>query len=200
MSNPPSLVLVEPSVSARRTNLARLRALNAPVDFDLDAIKKRLEKIREKSVQDSGWLIEDFTRAAKSRGIRVLVAKDERAAALYIRNSARGHPHLLINKSATVRELAPLLEKEGFSIVDTYDAEDRMGEAATDLTRSWELGEPLPQTVWEAFDRSPPAAFTGKPLPVPTGRWAGVIGLSAASARDAEMYFVQHTHNISKIL
>ena len=91
MSNAPSLVLVEPSVGARRRNLARLRALNAPSGFDLEAVKQRLEKIREKSVRDSGWLIEDFTRAAKSRGIKVLVAKDERAAALHIRKSARGH-------------------------------------------------------------------------------------------------------------
>jgi len=200
MSNIPSLELVEPSVGARRTNLARLRALSAPVDFDLDAVKKRLEKIRERSVRDSGWLIEDFTRAAKSRGIRVLVAKDERAAALYIRNAARGHKHLLINKSATVRALAPLLGKEGFTVVDTYDAEDRSGEAVSDLWRSWELGEPVPQTIWESFDAAPSASFAGKPLPVPNGRWAAVVGLSSASAKDGRMYFVQHTHNLSKIL
>jgi len=200
MSNLPSLVLVEPSVGARRKNLARLRALNAPFGFDLDAVKKRLEKIREKSVQDSGWLIEDFTRASKSRGFKVLVAKDERAAALYIRNAARGHKHLLINKSATVRELAPLLGKEGFTIVDTYDAEDKSAQAPDDLWRNWELGEPEHQTIWESFDAAPPASFTGKPLPAPAGRWAGVVGLSSASAKDGRMYFVQHTHNLSKIL
>ena len=200
MSNPPSLVLVEPSVSARRTNLARLRALNAPPAFDLDEVRSRLSKIRERSVRDSGWLIEDFTRAAKSRGVKVLVAKDQAAAALYIRKTARGHGHLLINRSATVKELAPLLEKGGFTIVDTYDAEDRSIEAATDLWRNWELGEPVPQTVWESFDASAPTSFTGKPLPAPHGRWAGVVGLSAACAKDGQMYFVQHTHNISKIL
>jgi Fe-S oxidoreductase len=200
MSIAPSLELVEPSVGARRKNLARLRALNAPPDFDLEAVKKRLEKIRERSVRDSGWLIEDFTRAAKSRGIAVLVAKDERAAALHIRNAARGHPHLLINKSATVKELAPFLVKDGFEIIDTYDAEDKGVGAASDLWRQWDLGEPEPQTVWESFDTVPPTLFTGKPLPAPTGRWAGVIGLSAASARDGRMFFVQHTHNIAKIL
>ena len=200
MSNPPSLVLVEPSVGARRTNLARFRALNAPPDFDLEAVKKRLEKIRERSVRESGWLIEDFTRAAKSRGIKVLVAKDEKAAALYIRKTARGHPHLLINKSATVKELAPFLVKDGFEIIDTYDAEDKGGEAASDLWRLWQLGEPEPGTIWESFDAAPPASFTGKPLPAPTGRWAGVVGLSAASAKDGRMFFVQHTHNISKLL
>jgi len=200
MSNLPSLVLVEPSVAARRTSLARLRALDAPTVFDAEAVKKRLGKIREKSVRDSGWLIEDFTRAAKSRGIRVLVARDERAAALHIRKSARGHKHLLINKSATVKELAPFLVKDGFEIVDTYDAEDKSGEAAPDIWRQWQLGEPEPGTIWESFDAVLPTSFTGKPLPAPTGRWAGVIGLSAASAKDGRMYFVQHTHNLSKIL
>jgi Fe-S oxidoreductase len=200
MSNLPSLVLVEPSVAARRTSLARLRALNAPAAFDAEAVKKRLEKIREKSVRDSGWLIEDFSRAAKSRGIRVLVAKDERAAALYIRKSARGHKHLLINKSATVKELAPFLVKDGFEIVDTYDAEDKSGEAVLDIWRQWQLGEPEPGTIWESFDAVSPTSFTGKPLPAPTGRWAGVIGLSSASAKDGRMFFVQHTHNLSKIL
>jgi Fe-S oxidoreductase len=200
MSNPPSLVMVEPSVAARRRYLSRLRALNERADFDIEAVKKRLEKMREKAVRDSGWLIEDFTRAAKSRGIKVLVARDEMSAATYIRKAARGHGHLLINKSATVREMAPALEKEGFSIVDTYDAEDRSGEAVLDIWARWQLGEPGPQTIWESFEPSIPTSFSGKPLPVPAGRWAGVVGLSAASARDGKMYFVQHTHNISKLL
>ena len=137
MRDAPSLTLVEPSVGARRRNLARLRALNAPPDFDLEALKKRLGKMRERSVRDSGWLIEDFTKAAKARGIRVLVARDERAAALYIRKSALGHPHLLINRSATVKELAPYLVKDGFEIVDTYEAEETADEAAADLLRHW---------------------------------------------------------------
>jgi Fe-S oxidoreductase len=200
MSNPPSLVIVEPSVAARRRNLSRLRALNELSDFDIEAVRKRLAKIRERSVQDSGWLIEDFTRAVKSKGIRVLVARDEKAAAIYIRRAAKGHGHLLINKSATVRELAPALEKEGFSIVDTYDDEDKSGEAVEDIWARWQLGEPEPQTVWESFEPTSPTSFTGKPLPAPTARWAGVVGLSAASARDGRMYFVQHTHNISKLL
>ena len=200
MSNPPSLVMVEPSVAARRRYLSRLRALNERADFDIEAVKNGLEKMREKAVSDSGWLIEDFTRAAKSKGMRVLVAKDEKAAALYIRRAARGHGHLLINKSATVRELAPALEKEGFSIVDTYDAEDRSGEAQADIWARWQLGEPEPQTIWESFEPSIPTSFTGKALPAPAGRWAGVVGLSAASARGGTMYFVQHTHNISKLL
>jgi len=130
----------------------------------------------------------------------VLVAKDETAAARYIRRCARGHEHLLINKSTTVRELAPFLEKDGFTVVDTYAAEDRSAAALPDIWQQWQLGEPEPQTIWESFDTSPPASFTGKPLPAPTGRWAGVVGLSAASAPDATLYFVQHTHNISKIL
>ena len=200
MSDPTALVLVEPTAAAKRKSLARLRALNTPVDFDLDAVKDRLGKMRERSVRDCGWLVEDFTRALKSRGIRVLVARDEEAAARYIQKNARGHGHLLINKSATVRELAPFLEREGFSVVDTYEAEDAGGEAIADLWARWQLGEPEPQTVWESFEASPPAPFTGKPLPIPDGRWAGVIGLSAASARDGGMYFVQHTHNISKLL
>ncbi|MBM4248916.1 MAG: hypothetical protein FJ149_05700 [Euryarchaeota archaeon] len=200
MGDPPPLVLVEPSIAARRTHLARLRALNAPGDFEVEAVKRRLRKLRERSVSESGWLVGDFTRAARSRGIKVLVARDERAAALHIRQSARGHPHLLINRSATVRELARFLVKDGFEIIDTYDAEDRGGEAVSDPWRSWELGEPEPGTIWESFDVSPPAAFSGRPLPSPPGRWAAVVGLSAACAKDGRLFFVQHTHNISKLL
>jgi Fe-S oxidoreductase len=200
MSVNPPLVLVEPSVAARRRNFARLRTLNSPPDFDIDSIKKRLAHIRETSIRDSGWLIEDFTRAAKGKGIKVLVAKDERAAALYIRKAARGHGHLFINKSATVHELAPALIREGFYIVDTYDAEDKSGEAINDIWSRWQLGEPEPGTIWESFEPSIPTAFTGKALPSPKGRWAGVVGLSAASSRDGRMYFVQHTHNLSKLL
>ena len=145
----PPLTIVEPSVAARRTNLARLRALDERPDFELEAVKKRLEKMREKSVRDSGWLVEDFSRAARSRGVKVVVARDQQAAARYIRRSARGTGHLLINNSATVKELAPALEKEGFAIVDTYDAEDRSGEAVDDIWARWQLGEPQPQTIWE---------------------------------------------------
>jgi len=200
MSVTSPLVLVEPSVAARRRSFARLRARNERPEFDVDSIKKRLANIREQSVRDSGWLIEDFTRAAKGKGIKVLVAKDERAAALYIRKAARGHGHLFINKSATVHEMAPALIKEGFYIVDTYDAEDRSGEAINDIWSRWQLGEPEPRTIWESFEPSIPAPFTGKPLPSPKGRWAGVVGLSSVSSRDGRMYFVQHTHNLSKLL
>jgi len=200
MSFSPPLVLVEPSAASRRQSFARLRALNAASEFDLEAIKKRLAMIREKSLRDSGWLIEDFARASKASGVKVLVARDEMAAAMYIRRAARGFGHLLINRSATVRQLAPALEKEGFAIVDTYDAEDQGGEAVTDIWARWQLGSPEPQTIWESFEPSIPTAFDGKALPVPTGRWAGVVGLSAASARDGRMYFVQHTHNLSKLL
>lgn len=196
----PPLVLVEPSVAARQRNLARLRALSAPADFDLPAIKKRLQKLRERAVTESGWLVDDFSKAARSRGVKVLVAKDETSAARYIRRCARGHEHLLINKSTTVRELAPYLEKDGFTVVDTYAAEDRSAAALPDIWQQWQLGEPEPQTIWESFGASAPASFSGKPLPSPTGRWAGVVGLSAASAPDGALYFVQHTHNISKIL
>jgi Fe-S oxidoreductase len=200
MSVNPPLVLVEPSVAARRRVFARLRARNERPEFDIDSIKKRLAKMREESIRDSGWLMEDFTRAVKGKGIKILVAKDERAAALYIRKAARGYGHLLINKSATVREMAPALIKEGFYIVDTYDAEDRSGEAISDIWSRWQLGEPEPRTIWESFEPSTPTAFDGKALPLPKGRWAGVVGLSAASSRDGKMYFVQHTHNLAKIL
>jgi len=199
MTEDPSLFVLEPSVSARRRNLARLRALSEKPDFDLDAIKKRLKEIREGAIDESKRYLLAFERAAKTRGINVYIADDEKDAAAYIRKASKGYKHALINRSATAGDLVPALEKEGLSVVDTYAAEERT-EAGTESPFQWQLGEPVPQTIWESFEAPSKAPFMGRPLPVPDGKWAGVVGLSAASSKDGALYFVQHTHNLSKVL
>jgi len=193
------LFLLEPSVSARRRNLARLRALSAKPDFDLDAIKKRLREIREASVNESKRNLEAFARAARARSMTVHIADDEKDAASYIRKASKGFKSALMNKSATVGELARALENEGFALVDTYAAEER-SEAVTEPPQPWQLSEPGSHTIWESFESPSMMPFTGRPLPVAEDKWAGIVGLSAASSKDGSLYFVQHTHNLSKVL
>ncbi|MEM4729858.1 MAG: heterodisulfide reductase-related iron-sulfur binding cluster [Thermoplasmata archaeon] len=202
--------------------LARTRALSERPVFELDGIKKKLRSIRELSLEESKSLIMSFARAAKAAGLRPHIARDGADAARYIKRAARGCRYLLINNSSTVAGLAEYLEREGLSLIDTYETElglaagagvlkpgdavqhpppSRSAQSGVDTWKPWEAAEPEPRVIWESFMAVPPCRpFYGTPLPLPEGRWAAAVGVSAVSASDASLFFVQHTHNISKLL
>ncbi len=139
-------------------------------------------------------------RSARKAGLRPFLARTGADAARYIKRAARGRSFLLVNNSGTLRGLAPLLASDGVKVIDTYEAELRSA-GRVEAWRPWDGEEPEPAAVWAAFAPAPrPSAILGSPLPLPDGRWAAALGLSAASAEDAALCFVQHTHNITKLL
>ncbi|MGQ9583192.1 MAG: (Fe-S)-binding protein [Thermoplasmatota archaeon] len=197
----PLLCPVEPSAVEKRSSLARLRALSLQQEIDIEFIKRRLRGLRESSLRQSGRLLERFQRSARRAGLHPSIVRDAAEAARYIKRSARGCSQIFINNSHTVRALAPLLEREGFSLVDTYLAETGSADLPGEAWRPWQVGEPEPGAVWEAFTATlHPSTVYGTPLPTPEGGWVAALGLSAASAEDASLFFVQHTHNITKLL
>lgn len=164
--------------------------------FDLDHALSHLKDIRENTLTSLDSLKERFIKSAlqgKSAGI--FFAASVADAASYIERAAGQHKALAINRASVISELRPLLEKTGFKLINTYLA----GYASEDdpekiLNDYWQLPTVSPEAAYNSFDIQRLELFHTRK------DYTAILGVTAASAEDGSIYFLQHTSNVGAML
>ena len=165
-------------------------------EFDRSAAQLRLREIRGDLPGQLDQLSEGFISQVDERGLaRSYLAKDARDAADYIEKNVNQKEALAINRAGIVGELRVHLETNGHRLVHTYLSEYVEGEDREKvLHHYWQLPDVSPESALQSFDIQRPERSKGRK------DYTALIGVSAASAEDGSVVFLQHTSNISTML
>ena len=167
-----------------------------PQSFDLEDIISRLNKIRRNALAEMDSLNERFISQIKEHGEAQIQKADDAAEAVEYMNSVVGENKVLaLNRASVIREIAPLLEKDGYNLISTYLAgypKDENEEKV--LHNYWQLPNMPPEVTWQSF--------TVQNMSLPDGHkdYTALLGVTAAAAEDGSVYFFQHTENIGTML
>jgi len=165
-------------------------------DFE-EKVCEQLRQIRKHTQENLEELILQFKDLEKKRpGIRVLVANDAEKAADIIKEIAPERK-ICVNKSGTIKEIKPLLERAQFEVMDAYDRE--YPEKEPEELKSWEFPDIPASVIWKAFSVDKISVKGDREVPN-CKDITGVLGVNAASCTDGSIYFLQHFSNIDKIL
>jgi L-lactate utilization protein LutB len=162
----------------RRAAQLRLREMRGGLPSQLDSL--RVEFLSQ---------IEDLKFTGS------YAAKDAAGAADYIEELVDQEEVLAINRAGVIGELRPSLEAKGHHLVHTYLSEYMEGEEREMiLHHHWQFPEVSSDSAYQSFNVQRREA--------PNGRkgYTALLGVSAASAEDGSLIFLQHTANISKML
>ena len=163
--------------------------------FDLDQILHRLRKIRKNVLLNIASLTHRFMqRASEQKGVEVFLAGDEVEAVAYIKRVCDREKPLAINRANVIRELRPRLEQDGFRLVNTYLARYACEEDKKVLNHYWQLPFVTEALAFESFGV--------EKLYLSNDRkdYTALLGVTAASAEDGAVCFLQHNMNIGTML
>ncbi|MCX5991407.1 MAG: anaerobic glycerol-3-phosphate dehydrogenase subunit C [Chloroflexi bacterium] len=197
MDGIPPIRVMEPSGKGARRQFSKA-LLGHTTELDLKSIKSRLREIRESSLMEQASIVEQFKDAvAKFQGADCRWARDGAEAVNYISRIAPGTKDIVINRSSLViNELQPGLEKLGFRIGEPYYA--GLGSFDNRIEDYWDLPHLLARGLMGNFEISNgPTTSQGEGT---TKDCVALLGVSAASAEDSSIFFLQHSSNISKSL
>lgn len=199
MDGIPPIRVMEPSGKGARRQFSKA-LLGHTTELDLKSIKLRLREIRESSLMEQTSIVEQFKDAvAKFQGADCRRARDDVEAVNYISQIALGTKDIVVNRSSLViNELQPGLEKLGFRIGEPYYAGlDSFNNKIADY---WELPHLLAKGLVGNFEISNGPALATSQGEGRTKDCVALLGVSAASAEDGSIVFLQHSSNISKSL
>ena len=165
-------------------------------EFDRSAARLRLREIRGDQPGLLDQLSEGFISQVDERGLaRSYVAKDAWDAVEYIEKIVNQEDALAINRAGIIGELRAHLEANGHRLVHTYLSEYVEGEDREKvLHHYWQLPDVSPESALQSFDIQRPERSKGRK------DYTALIGVSAASAEDGSVVFLQHTSNVSTML
>lgn len=210
-----TIKIVEPKENWKRT--AFIKSLNRTrTEFDKNEIKAKLKEIRIKSIDNYEKFGIEFKKNLIKKGIKVVNAKNSIEATKYIAKIV-DNKKLYINKSIVIDELRDGIEKKGFQIIETYKEELGINNEA-EIKNYWELAEIPHDILWNSFTSRQPLMSLRN-----TDRHenrlnslfsmenkvdnlkndydgTGLLGANVVSANDGNIFFLQHSENISKIL
>lgn len=181
----------------KRRNYANAVQFKRPERQDREQLICRLKQIRGDALNNIEAYRDRFVLAARKNAYSSVSVIDGTSKAVeYIKRMIGSENKILaVNRSSAISELMPLLEKNKFEVVDTYFAEKRDGESAEKkLNHFWQLPDIPIETAFESFTiQEQDTAITRKD-------YTALLGVSAASAEDGSVFFLQHSTNIGKML
>jgi L-lactate utilization protein LutB len=192
---------VEPSLELKMKSLAKAR-MKKEEEHDIDSIKDRLKKLRKLSLKDREGLLELARKNFESQdNVKTYHAKNASDAVNHIKEIGSGVNNFAINKSSTVAEILPALEAQSnVQIIDAYLKELKLEERAGDAVKyHFELPEISKGALWSSFSDTTRRSLPFEGARVSENVFIGLLGSNVVSA-DGQIFFMQHLHNISKIL
>jgi L-lactate utilization protein LutB len=165
-------------------------------EFDHMATQLRLRTIRADLPNQLDQLVEEYLSQVMEQNYSgSYVAVDAEDAAVYIEKIVDEGEALAINRAGIIGELRAHLEANGHRLVHTYLSEYGEGEDRDQvLHHYWQLPDVSPESALQSFDIQRPERSKGRK------DYTALIGVSAASAEDGSVVFLQHTSNISTML
>ncbi len=194
MAQIPPLLMVEPAAGQRRAAGIVARRESR---LDLESIRTELAEIRRHCRDNKTSLLEEYKKnLSRFAGVEWSVASDAAGAASYIKQVAEGTDLVSVNKSnVVVNELRPQLQAAGLRTYVRYFKEFDSFE--NKVEGYWGLPGFHEKGLVESFD----VARTFAHLRSSQVRdYTAVIRVSAVSADDGSVFFLQHMSNISKDL
>lgn len=166
-----------------------------PYEFDLEVIKKKLRKIRERSIENMDILVQKLEKIFLERypKVKVFYARNGEDAVAIIKSICGPSRRISINKSNTVEELREILIKEGFEIEEAYYKEFPGFIQQKGRRPYWQMLGTTPEVKWRSFV-STPFKWDGKEEP--GERKVVLFGIGAISSEDGTIFFIQHSKNI----
>lgn len=177
-------------------------ALPGPGTVDGAALKTALRDMRRRTAGQLSSLAQDLRRSlADCTSVKTCWAADAAAAARYIAGLAEPDTAIIANRSSTVLgEIAPKLAELGRQVYDSYL--DEFGPFDKSIHDCWDLPRLIENGItgnfevldgWQAGNHPPGHGRRLKDC-------IAVLGITAASAADGSLYFVQHAGNIGETL
>lgn len=167
--------------------------------LDIEQVKSELKALRKNSVSRLDALSRRLRNNMRSlHGIRFLDAKTGSDAVDAIAKFSAGLKNILVNRSSTLLELTPMLVSGGYSVRESY-YEEFGDEPAEELKRYWELSGLEPDNVWGSLNATCYRGMNDRDRNL-KGHCIGLLGVNAVSVEGPSIFFLQHLHNISKIL
>lgn len=200
MKKMPPLILVEPTTRQKQRHLAKVM-LGGSVDYNQDEVKLRLKQIRHYSVENMDRLTEEFRRSiANYSDAHITFANDATEAVDYTTHVVQGTKPLAIGKSSIINELRPCLERNGYTLIDTYSSQfSQQGDIQKRVNYPWQFPALLSRSAWDTFDYSSDSRQQVIPRQEVKDIVA-ILGVNAASAEDGSLFFLQHSANIDTML
>jgi L-lactate utilization protein LutB len=193
--------LIEPAASVKRRNHADvLLHAKMQVQPGLQDIKAKLKKLREDSVccQISG-VDAVMEKLSLLPDIKVVLARDADQAVQAIEAVSDG-PMIAVNKSSVItKELVPSLTAESFDVVETYGDEQQV--CRNRFRHPWQLPQLWNAASFESVAVSGQLSAFRKAHTEKHGskNFTALLGVSALSAEEGAVFFLQHSGNIRKI-
>ena len=180
------ILLIEPGSSDKRRTLSDMFIEPKRGDrLDIMEIKKRLREIRDYSLDHQNVLVKDLmTVLNASSNTKVSFAINAPQAVKSIKEISGNMP-VAINKSAVItRELAPLLNTDGYQVIDSYFDEQKTFDNR--FKEYWQLPDIPFESTWNSLKNSVDLNLRRKISIQNNGlkNFTGLIGLNAISARD----------------
>lgn len=200
MSKSPAIWIMRPSGTEKRREFSKTLVGKAHRP-DVQLLKLQLREMRESCLRDQGSLVEEFRNTTvRYADVEVQVALDAEEAVNSIRQIASGTDSIVINRSSTVvTELKSTLEKAGFKIIEPYYAES--DSFRIQITGYWDLPRLLSKGLFGGFETThAPIDLTFRHPHETLKDYVAVLGVSAASADNGSLFFLEHFANISKSL
>jgi L-lactate utilization protein LutB len=194
---------MEPATEPKRKHLIHSKLRKAE-SFDVEDITLRLKKMRMDSVENISELVEKvLSNLNKIDNVTAVFAEDAVAAADSIFEFAAGTSTFAVSNSSTIKEVLLFLENaQNVNIFDSY--KNDLDIKANDDVRQegqqfFEIAVPEAEYVWNSFLDTTSSAMTMNHDRMTDSDFVGLLGANAISA-SGSIFFVQHLHNISKIL
>jgi L-lactate utilization protein LutB len=203
-----SVYFIEPDLATKRRGVATAR-LGRSKELTEDHIKDRLLTLRKTAVAGTSKNLAKFKKNAKENGLynlHIASSPAEVARIISKQNQRFGLSRIDMNRSNTLRALAPELTKTGFEVIHTYNYAIKSGSVGIyDLTEPdqyWSLGELEFDAKFQSFNRNQkPITYSRELITQATDDrdFIGLVGPNVFSV-SGEILEVQHLYNISSIL
>jgi len=185
--------------SARKLFKGGQKAALIQETASIDDIKQQLKKIREYARDNINSLTEELRTnlSQKYPQVRVKSASDNIEAIKYITEISDGINTISTNNSSIVsQELEPGLITNGFTVINSYPDEFDVKERK--ILDYWDIPFFLDKNLRGTFDVSIKMAGIDQPCVADTEikRYLAVLGISAISAEDSTVFFLEHFSNI----
>lgn len=170
---------------------------NIPARFELEDIKNRLWKVRSDTVANLDLLLQQLALNLKNYpGVELVQASDADEAVGAVERFCGSAKNIVVNMSSAVKELEEELTKHGFVVENGYFQEYASSDVST-RKGYWEVPRFNPWIIWQSFSsrrldwKATKGGLKGK-IPV--------LGVTAVSAEDASIHFLEHFQNISRAI
>ena len=194
-SSESNLIVVGLDPRRKQRHFAALATRSAEA-FNLEQVLCRLSQIRHYTLDNMDSLTRRFVHgAAEGKNVNRYVANSAAEAVAYIRQVVGPTKNLAVNRASVIDELRPVLERNGYRLIDTYLSEySRENPIQKVLDHYWQLPMVPVESVYESFAVQRQETLNGRK------DYAALLGVSAAAAEDGSICFLQHFSNIGRML